>query len=222
MAKYSRMETLATMKKVGMIPVFYDSNVETAKDVIRACVKGGARVIEFTNRGDFAHEVFAELEKFVRKELPEAILGIGSIVDPYSAILFIQSGANFIVGPTFNPEVAKICNRRGIPYSPGCGSATEVSDALEMGVEIVKVFPGKEVGGPGFVKSVKGPIPWVSIMPTGGVSPTRESLTEWFKAGVSCVGIGSNLITKEILQNKDYKALEEKVKEVLNIISEVR
>ena len=222
MSRYSRMQTLSLMKEIGMIPVFYESDLEVAKDVMKACVKGGARVIEFTNRGDFAHEVFAELEKFARKELPEAVLGVGSIVEPYTAMLYIQSGANFIVGPTFNEEVATLCNRRGVPYSPGCGSATEVSNALATGVEIVKVFPGKEVGGPGFVKSVKGPMPWTSIMPTGGVSPTRESLTEWFKAGVSCVGIGSNLITKEILKAKDYQALENNVRETLKIVQEVK
>ncbi|MFV0626305.1 MAG: bifunctional 4-hydroxy-2-oxoglutarate aldolase/2-dehydro-3-deoxy-phosphogluconate aldolase [Alphaproteobacteria bacterium] len=222
MSRYSRMQTLSLMKEIGMIPVFYESDLEVAKEVMKACVKGGARVIEFTNRGDFAHEVFAELEKFARKELPEAVLGVGSIVEPYTAMLYIQSGANFIVGPTFNEEVAILCNRRGVPYSPGCGSATEVSNALATGVEIVKVFPGKEVGGPGFVKSVKGPMPWTSIMPTGGVSPTRESLTEWFKAGVSCVGIGSNLITKEILKAKDYKALENNVRETLKIVQEVK
>lgn len=222
MSRYSRIDTLLAMREVGMIPVFYESNIETAKEIMIACVKGGARVIEFTNRGDFAHEVFAELEKFARAELPEAILGVGSIVDPYTAAIYIQSGANFIVGPTFNPEVAKCCNRRGVPYSPGCGSASEISNAYEMGVEIAKVFPGKEVGGPGFVKSVKGPMPWVSIMPTGGVSPTRESLTEWFKAGVTCVGIGSNLITKEIIKAKDYKTLENNVRETLKIVKEVR
>lgn len=222
MSRYSRMQTLSLMKEIGMIPVFYESDLEVAKEVMKACVKGGARVIEFTNRGDFAHEVFAELEKFARKELPEAVLGVGSIVEPYTAMLYIQSGANFIVGPTFNEEVATLCNRRGVPYSPGCGSATEVSNALATGVEIVKVFPGKEVGGPGFVKSVKGPMPWTSIMPTGGVSPTRESLTEWFKAGVSCVGIGSNLITKEILKAKDYKSLENNVRETLKIVQEVK
>ncbi|MDR3244156.1 MAG: bifunctional 4-hydroxy-2-oxoglutarate aldolase/2-dehydro-3-deoxy-phosphogluconate aldolase [Elusimicrobiota bacterium] len=222
MARFSRLQVLLKMKEVGVVPVFYDKDIETVKGVAKACLKGGAQVIEFTNRGDFANEVFAELEKWARKEIPDAILGVGSIVDPYTAILFIQSGANFIVGPTFNPEVAKLCNRRGIPYSPGCGSATEASNALELGVEIVKVFPGAEVGGPNFVKSIKGPIPWISIMPTGGVSATKESLEAWFKAGVSCVGIGSNLITKEIVQSKNWALLEENVKKTLEIAKSVR
>lgn len=222
MSRYTRIQTLSIMKDCGMIPVFYDGNIETAKEIVRACVRGGARAIEFTNRGDFAHEVFAELEKFARAELPEAVLGIGSIVDPYTAALYIQNGAAFIVGPTFNTEVAKLCNRRGIPYSPGCGSATEVSNAYEIGCELVKVFPGSEVGGPGFVKSIKGPMPWVSIMPTGGVSATTESLTEWFKSGVTCVGIGSNLITSEIVKTKDFAKLETKVHETLEIIKGLR
>jgi 2-dehydro-3-deoxyphosphogluconate aldolase/(4S)-4-hydroxy-2-oxoglutarate aldolase len=222
MARFPRLDVLLKMKEVGMIPVFYDKDIEIVKNVAKACAAGGAKVIEFTNRGDFANEVFSELEKWARKEIPEAILGVGSIVDPYSAALFIQSGANFIVGPTFNPEVAKLCNRRGIPYSPGCGSATEACDALEMGVEIVKVFPGAEVGGPNFVKSIKGPIPWISIMPTGGVSATRESLESWFKAGVSCVGIGSNLITKEIIKSQNWSLLSENIKNTLALIKEIR
>jgi 2-dehydro-3-deoxyphosphogluconate aldolase/(4S)-4-hydroxy-2-oxoglutarate aldolase len=222
MARFPRLQVLSKMKEVGVIPVFYDKDIETVKGVVKACVKGGAQVIEFTNRGDFANEVFSELSKWAAKEVPEAILGVGSVIEPYAAILFIQSGANFIVGPTFNPEVAKLCNRRGIPYSPGCGSATEASNALELGVEIVKVFPGAEVGGPNFVKSIKGPIPWISIMPTGGVSATQESLSEWFKAGVSCVGIGSNLITKDIIKAKNWDLLSENVKKTLDIVKAVR
>jgi len=218
MAKFSRLETLLKMKEVGMIPVFYEKDIETAKSIAEACVKGGAQVLEFTNRGDFANEVFAQLVKWAAKELPQAIIGAGSILDPYTASIYIQAGANFIVGPTFNPETAKACNRRGIPYSPGCASPTEASNALELGVEIVKIFPGAEVGGPNFVKSIRGPIPWISIMPTGGVSATKESLDAWFKAGVVCVGIGSNLITKEIVSAKNWVQLEDNVRKTLDLV----
>ncbi|MDR2708716.1 MAG: bifunctional 4-hydroxy-2-oxoglutarate aldolase/2-dehydro-3-deoxy-phosphogluconate aldolase [Elusimicrobiota bacterium] len=222
MAKFSRLETLLKMKEVGVIPVFYEKDFETAKSIVLACAAGGAKVLEFTNRGDYAHEVFAQLSKWIAKEIEGVIIGVGSIVEPYTAALYIQSGANFVVGPTFNPEVAKLCNRRGIPYSPGCGSATEASNALEYGVEIVKIFPGAEVGGPAFVKSIKGPIPWISIMPTGGVSDTKESLEAWFKAGVSCVGLGSNLVSKDIVAKKDWQGLEEKVKKTIAIVKEIR
>jgi 2-dehydro-3-deoxyphosphogluconate aldolase/(4S)-4-hydroxy-2-oxoglutarate aldolase len=222
MAKFSKIDTILKMKEVGAIPVFYNGDFETAKNIAIACSKGGAKVLEFTNRGDFAHEVFSQLAKWIAKELDGTILGVGSVVDPYTAALFIQSGANFIVGPTFNPEVARLCNRRGIPYSPGCGSATEASEALSYGVDIVKIFPGAEVGGPNFVKSIKGPIPWISIMPTGGVSDERASLEAWFKAGVSCVGLGSNLVSADVVKNKDWDGLEQKVKKVIATIKEIR
>jgi len=154
--------------------------------------------------------------------VPELILGVGSGVDPGTASLYINCGANFVVGPILNPEVARACNRRKIPYSPGCGSASEISQAEELGCEIVKVFPGAEVGGPAFVKAVKGPCPWVSIMPTGGVDSTEVSLKAWFDAGVSCVGMGSNLITKDLLKAKDYEGLAKKVRSTRELIRKLR
>jgi 2-dehydro-3-deoxyphosphogluconate aldolase/(4S)-4-hydroxy-2-oxoglutarate aldolase len=193
-----------------------------ARDVAAACAGGGCNLLEFTNRGDHAWEVFNELEKFCAREIPQMILGVGSVVDPGTASLYINNGANFVVGPLLNPDVARACNRRKVPYSPGCGSATEISAAEELGVEIVKIFPGKEVGGPGFVKAVKGPCPWVSIMPTGGVDPSEASLKAWFEAGVACVGMGSNLITKELLKAKDYAGLAAKVAETLALIRQIR
>jgi len=190
--------------------------------VIEACAAGGARVVEFTNRGDLAYRVFAEAMQHVIDNKIDVILGVGSVVDAPTAALYIASGANFVVGPLLNPEVARLCNRRKIAYSPGCGSASEISQAEELGVEIVKVFPGKEVGGPGFVKSMLGPCPWTRIMPTGGVDATRESLEAWFKAGVACVGIGSNLVTKEILADKDFAALTKNARQVVEWIREIR
>src|SRR5512144_1103893 len=222
MARFSRLEVLNTMIETGMVPVFYHPEFEVARQVAKACVAGGCRLLEFTNRGDHAWEVFNELEKFCARELPEMILGVGSVVDPGTASLYINCGASFVVGPLLNADVARACNRRKIPYSPGCGSATEISAAEELGCEIVKIFPGAEVGGPSFVKAVKGPCPWTSIMPTGGVEPTEASLSAWFKAGVACVGIGSNLITKEILAAKDWAALEKKVAETIAIVQKVR
>lgn len=222
MAKFTRIEVAIAMKETGLVPVFYHSDLAVCKSVVKACYEGGIKVFEFTNRGDFAHEIFSELNKYALQELPGLIMGIGSVLDSSTAALFIQSGANFIVSPVLNVEIARVCNRRKIMWSPGCGSVTEISNAEELGAEVVKIFPGSQVGGPKFVEAVKGPMPWCSIMPTGGVEPTEENLKAWFKAGVHCVGIGSQLITSEIIKNKDFLSLTTKVKETLNLISLLR
>jgi 2-dehydro-3-deoxyphosphogluconate aldolase / (4S)-4-hydroxy-2-oxoglutarate aldolase len=211
MARFSRIDVAVKMRETGIIPVFYHKDPEVCRNVIKACHTGGIRVFEFTNRGEFAHELFSELNKWAAKEVPDMIMGAGSVVDPGTASLYIQLGANFIVSPVLNPEMAKVCNRRKILWSPGCGSLTEINYAEELGAEIVKIFPGSSVGGPDFVKAIKGPCPWTSVMPTGGVEPTLENLKEWFDAGVTCVGIGSNLITKETVQKKDWKGLAGRV-----------
>lgn len=216
------MKVLTTMIETGVVPVFYNPDLEVAKKVAGALAAGGCPFLEFTNRGDHAWEVFTALERYCAQELPEMIVGVGSVVDPGTASLYINCGANFVVGPILNPEVARVCNRRKIPYSPGCGSASEISQAEELGCEIVKVFPGGEVGGPKFVKAVKGPTPWVSIMPTGGVDTTEESLRAWFDAGVSCVGIGSKLVTKELVKAGDYEGITRKVRETIEIIRKIR
>jgi 2-dehydro-3-deoxyphosphogluconate aldolase / (4S)-4-hydroxy-2-oxoglutarate aldolase len=222
MARYSRLEVLNAMHEIGIVVVFYHPDLEVVKNVATACAEGGARLLEFTNRGDFAHETFADLEKFCAKQMPQMITGVGSIVDPGTASLYIANGANFVVGPVLNAEVAKTCNRRKIPYSPGCGSASEISAAEELGCEVIKVFPGAEVGGPAFVKNVRGPCPWTSIMPTGGVEPTEESLKKWFDAGITCAGIGSQLITKELLDKKDYQSMTVRVREAIETVRRVR
>ncbi len=222
MARFMRLKVLNTMVDTGMVPVFYNPDLEVAKQVAAAVYAGGCPLLEFTNRGDHAWEVFTELERYAARELPGMILGVGSVVDPGTAALYINCGANFVVGPLLNPEVARTCNRRKIPYSPGCGSASEISQAEELGCEIVKVFPGAEVGGPKFVSAVRGPCPWVSVMPTGGVEPAEASLKAWFGAGVVCVGMGSNLLTKELLKAGDYAGITAKVQETLDLIRQIR
>lgn len=204
-----------------MVPVFYNKDAQTAKMVLKACYDGGVRVFEFTNRGDFAHEVFAEIVKYAAVECPEMALGVGSVVDAPTAALYIQSGACFIVGPMFNPEVARLCNRRMVPYSPGCGTMTEVGNAQEAGCDICKVFPG-DVLGPAFVKSLMAPMPWSKIMVTGGVEPSEDNLVSWFRAGVFCVGMGSKLFPADRIKSGDWAYITEKCREALEIISNAK
>lgn len=204
-----------------MVPLFYHSDLEIAKEVLLACYRGGARVLEFTSRGDYAHEIFGVLNKFAEEAMPEMILGVGSVTDAAAASLYMQLGANFIVTPVLREDIAIACNRRKVLWSPGCGSLTEIARAEEMGCELVKLFPGGTYG-PGFVSGIKGPQPWTSVMPTGGVSPTEDNLRGWFEAGVTCVGMGSKLISKEILEKHDYDGLENKVRECLSLIKKIR
>jgi len=221
MAQYTRMEVAQVMAESGMVPLFFNSDIVLSKKVLKACYDGGGRLLEFTARGDFAHEVFGELTKYAIAELPGMILGVGSITDAAAASLFMSLGANFIVTPVLREDIAVVCNRRKVLWSPGCGTLSEIVRAEEMGCEIVKLFPGATYG-PGFVKAIKGPQPWTSIMPTGGVSPTKENLTGWFDAGVTCVGMGSKLISKEIIADLDFTKLENDVRAALAMIEEVR
>ena len=202
MAKYSRTETFLKMKE--------------------ACYDGGVRAIEFTNRGDFAHEVFSELSKYVKTELPEMAVGVGSVIDAGTTSLYLQLGADFVVSPILNPEMAKVCNRRKVLWSPGCGSVTEVNYAEELGCELVKIFPGSQVGGPSFVSAIKGPLPWTDIMPSGGVAPEYDNLKAWFSAGATCVGMGSQLMKKSYIKENNYAGLTEKIRETLALIKQIR
>lgn len=222
MARFTRIEVALKVKETGIVPVFYHADAEIGKNILKACYDGGTRVFEFTNRGDFAHEVFAELVKYSAQELPEMILGVGSVVDTGTASLYIQNGTNFIVAPVLNPEVAKVCNRRKISWMPGCGSVSEISYAEELGAEVVKIFPASQVGGPEFIKAVKGPMPWSNIMPTGGVLPTKENLSQWISAGAYCVGLGSQLFVKNENGEYDYEKITETVANSIQIIKELR
>jgi len=221
MAKFSRLEVVTKMMETGMVPLFYHSDIEVAKKTLKACYHGGARLLEFTSRGDFAYQIFDQLNKYVLAELPEMIMGVGSITDAAAASLYMQLGANFIVTPVLREDIAIVCNRRKILWSAGCGSLTEISKAEELGGEIIKLFPGSTYG-PDFVKAVKGPQPWTNIMPTGGVSTEEDNLKAWFESGVVCVGMGSKLISNEILANEDYNGLQKKVKNTLELIQKIK
>lgn len=209
------------MRETGLVPLFFHRDIELGKKVLKACYDGGARLMEFTSRGDFAHEAFGELNKYALKELPGMIMGVGSVSDAASASLYMALGANFVVTPVLREDIAIVCNRRKVLWSPGCGSLTEIARAEELGCEIVKLFPGGTYG-PDFVKDIKGPQPWTEVMPTGGVSPTQESLGAWFAAGVTCVGMGSKLISKELLEKRDFAALEDRVREAIGMIADLR
>ncbi len=220
MAKYSRIKILTTMIESGLVPIFYHADIDIATRIVEACLAGGALCVEFTNRGDLAHLVFEKLAQ--RFSSDEVILGAGSVIDAPTAALYIQLGANFIVSPVLVAETAHLCNRRKVAYSPGCGSVNEISQAEELGVEICKIFPGGQVGGPAFVKAVRGPMPWTRLMPTGGVSPTEENIKSWIEAGAACVGMGSKLISKELVAAGDYAAIRSNVEQVLAWISQAR
>lgn len=220
--RFNKIQVLQSMNETGIVPVFYHPDIQVVKQVMKACYDGGIRAFEFTNRGDFAHEVFADAAKWCEKHCPELILGAGTVVDPGTAALYLQLGANFIVSPITNPDIFKICNRRCVPYIPGCGSASEVSTAHELGADMVKIFPAGNVGGPSFVKNIKAPMPWTSIMVTGGVEPTEENLTAWFKAGVSCVGLGSNLFPKEVIEKQEWHLITSMCESSLSIIKKAK
>ena len=221
MARFSRIEVANVMKSTGLVPLFFHDDIEVAKKVTKACYDGGARLLEFISRGDFAHEVFGALSKYCNQELPEMVLGVGSVTDAASASMYMALGANFVVTPVFREDIAIVCNRRKVMWSPGCGSLTEICRAEELGCEVVKLFPGGTYG-PGFIKAIKGPQPWTSIMPTGGVSPTEENLKGWFDAGATCVGMGSKLITKEMVAKGDYAGIQSNCENAMEVIRKVR
>ena len=219
--RFDKLSVMAKIKAAPMVPVFYHKDLEICKNVVKACYEGGVRAFEFTNRGDFAHEVFGELVKWAAVECPELAIGVGSVVDAPTAGLYLQLGACFVVGPLFNPDIAPVCNRRLVPYCPGCGSVSEIGKAQEMGCDLTKLFPG-DVYGPNMVKGLMAPMPWSKIMVTGGVSPDKENLEKWFKAGVFCVGMGSKLFPKDVITAKDWAYITNKCRECFDIIATVR
>jgi len=221
-AAHKRMEVLIKMKRIGLVPVFYHPDAETAIEIARACVAGGADCVEFTNRGDRAIDVFRALAEYRDASLPQMVLGVGSICDAPTAALYIAAGADFVVGPGIDEDTARLCNLRKIAYSPGCATLSEIQRAHALGVEICKIFPAGQLGGPAFVKAVRAPCPWAELMPTGGVEPTRDNLEAWFGAGVCCVGMGSKLITAALVSQGDWPALQERVAGAVAVIESLR
>ncbi len=222
MSKFTRIQVALKMKESGAIPVFFNNDIEICKNLVEACYKGGVKAIEFTNRGDFAHETFSELSKYVIKNMPDLALGIGSVLDASTAALYLQLGADFVVAPILNAETAKVCNRRKVLWIPGCGSLSEISYAEELGAEIVKIFPAQQVGGPEFIKAVKAPMPWTNIMPTGGVIPDEANLKAWVQAGAYCVGLGSKLFIKNVAGSFDYAAITEITRNAVQFVNKYK
>jgi 2-dehydro-3-deoxyphosphogluconate aldolase/(4S)-4-hydroxy-2-oxoglutarate aldolase len=222
MARFMRLDVINTLLDIGLVSLFYNADVDTSIELVFACSRGGAKVIEFTNRGEMAYPVFTELVKHFAKADPSVILGVGSVIDAPTAALYLAVGANFIVGPSLNPEISRLCNRRKILYMPGCGTENEIVAAEELGAEICKIFPGSSAGGPGFIKAVLAPSPWHRLMPTGGVDATETSVSEWIKAGAAAVGMGSKLITRQAVSDKDYDGIAKKASACIDWIKKAR
>lgn len=220
--RHDRLSVLTALESQGVCPVFYHPDAEVCLNVIRACARGGAPVVEFTNRGDFACDLFGEIARELQTSNPEVVLGIGSVVDAGTAALFLNRGARFVVSPGLVEEVARTCNRRMTAYFPGCGSVTEILKAQELGCEIVKLFPGASVGGADFVKAVLGPMPWTKIMPTGGVDPDEASIARWFGAGIVAAGMGSKLITDAAVKAGDWAGIEASVRKTVDAVKAFR
>jgi len=207
--------------ETGILPLYYGANVETCKNVLLASYQAGVTAFEFTNRGANALSVFSELREFIDKSKMDLTLGIGSIIDPQTAAVFVHNGAEFVVGPFLNNDLAVWCNKRKIPYIPGCTTPREISEAEEVGAEIVKVFPAA-VLGPSFIKSVLGPMPWSKLMPTGGVNPDKTNITTWVNAGAVCLGLGSQFFKKELIESQDFGQIVKTLSDVRSWIAEAR
>ena len=222
MARFLRLDVWNSFISSGLVPLFYHPDGEVAFGTAEAIAEGGCNILEFTNRGGAALPVFIELVKVLEKRYPQMIVGVGSVIDAPTAALYIAHGANFVVGPTLNPDVARLCNRRKIAYIPGCGTASEISTAEELGAEICKIFPGDTLGGPAFIKAILGPMPWARLMPSGGVEATQQNITAWFNAGAAAVGMGGNLVRKEWLSARDYASISRTTAEVMGWIKACR
>ncbi len=208
------------MKELGLVPLFTHDDIPTAQQVIEAAYRGGVRVFEFTNRRKNSFEVFVAMLEYCKK-FPDLMLGIGTVMDGATTKRFIDAGAHFIISPILKIEMAEVCRAHNILWMPGCATLTEIVTAKENGAQVIKVFPGS-VLGPGFVSAIMPVVPDLQLMITGGVEPNETNLSSWFKAGAMSVGMGSQLFTKEIMDNKDWAGLEERVRSILQTVQKLR
>ncbi|GHN02334.1 bifunctional 4-hydroxy-2-oxoglutarate aldolase/2-dehydro-3-deoxy-phosphogluconate aldolase [Cytophagales bacterium WSM2-2] len=217
---FTNEQIVNAMRTTRLVPLFSDDNAETVQQVVQAIYKGGIRVFEFTNRKKNSFEVFQHLIS-QRKSYPEMMLGVGTVMDGSTAKKFIDAGADFIISPILKPEMADVCKKHDKHWIPGCATLTEIVTAQEHGAEVIKVFPGS-VLGPGFVSAIMPVVPDLQLMITGGVEPNEKNLSTWFNAGAMCVGLGSQLFTKEIMGSKDWSQLQRKSEEALTIIQQLK
>jgi 2-dehydro-3-deoxyphosphogluconate aldolase / (4S)-4-hydroxy-2-oxoglutarate aldolase len=217
---FSKDQIMDTMRQTGLVPLFTHDNAEEARQVLQAAYDGGVRVFEFTNRRKNSFEVFRHLIDN-RKHFPDLMLGIGTIMDAPTTKKFIDAGADFIISPIMKIEMAEVCHQHDKLWIPGCATLTEIVTAKDNGALVIKVFPGS-VLGPSFVSSIMPVVPDLNLMITGGVEPTEQSLTSWFKAGAMCVGLGSQLFTKDILQQKNWPLLKQKISDALSAINKIK
>jgi len=222
MARFQRLDVITSLLETGLLPLFYNADLNPAIELAAACARGGAYAVEFTNRGEEAYPVFTGLIRHFAKTDPSVILGVGSVMDAPTAALYLAAGANFIVGPSLNPEISRLCNRRKVLYLPGCATETEIAAAEELGAEICKIFPGDAAGGPGFIRAVMAPCPWHRLLPTGGVDATEAGITEWIQAGAAVLGMGSKLVTSALVKARDFDGLAAKVAECIGWIRKAR
>lgn len=222
MASHTKVEVLETIVRDGVVPVFYDSDVDVTKEVASTLVAGGIGTLEFTNRGDGAIAVLDELLGHARQHLPELIVGAGSIVDGATAAHVIDLGVNFVFAPGFSPEVAQVCALRNVTYVPGCATMTEILAAYRAGCDLVKLFPASSIGGPAYLEAVLAPCPWVTAIPTGGIEPTVESLRSWYRVGAPAVGMGSKLLPKALIEARNFDGLHELIAATVAAVAEAR
>jgi 2-dehydro-3-deoxyphosphogluconate aldolase / (4S)-4-hydroxy-2-oxoglutarate aldolase len=218
MAKFSKMQVYEKIGAKKLLPLFNYADVETCKSVMRACYNAGIRVFELTNRDEAAYRVFKQLVPFAEKELPDLSLGAGTILDADTAQKFIDAGADFIIAPNLEPLVGEVCTKNNLPWIPGCFTPTEMKTAYDLGAELIKLFPAGSVG-PSFVKHIRGPLPFLKIVVTGGVDLDEMSLANWIEAGVFALGIGSQLFSSQAILNKEYILLEAKMKSIIQLTS---
>ena len=216
----TNQQALSAVDYAKFIPLFYHADISVCQSLIQACYDGGVRAIEYTNRGEKALSNFTALKQHFSSRHPDLALGIGSVINAEQAQSFFLAGADFIVAPIADKETGKFCRSKNIAWMPGCFTLSEIMRSVKMGAELVKIFPAN-VLGPEFVRGILGPVPALKIMPTGGVDTSKENLQSWFGAGVYCVGMGSNLISKKIIESGDYAALAAQVSEVIAVIKSI-
>jgi 2-dehydro-3-deoxyphosphogluconate aldolase/(4S)-4-hydroxy-2-oxoglutarate aldolase len=215
-----QMVTDAIIKQ-GMLPLYYNADETVSVEILRTIYKAGIKAVEYTNRGDAALKNFKKLVEIRDAEMPGLLLGVGTIKNLASAEDYSKAGADFMVSPGLVPEVTAYALNKDIFYAPGCMTPSEIIAAENAGIGFIKLFPGNMLG-PDFLSSIKEIFPKLLFMPTGGVDTTKENIEGWFKAGVCAVGMGSKLISKKLMEQKDYATIEKMTTEVLALIASIK